>query len=45
MKRLIQRIRQKMCRHEWQPSKYQALIPGADYFCTKCGKYQTRYPR
>lgn len=36
--RLLTAIRQWFCRHEYRPTKFQALVPGTSYECTKCGK-------
>lgn len=32
------KIRQMLCRHEWRMSRFQALVPGIDWECPKCGK-------
>lgn len=31
-------IRQLFCRHNYRPTRLQALVPGTSYQCTKCGK-------
>ena len=36
--RLLIAIRQWFCRHEYRPTKFQALVPGTRYKCTKCGR-------
>lgn len=36
--RFVTAIRQWFCRHEYRLTKFQALVPGASYQCTKCGK-------
>ncbi len=35
---MLTKLRQMICRHEWRMSKFQALVPGIDQICTKCGK-------
>lgn len=30
-------IRQWFCHHEYRLTKFQALVPGHSYECTKCG--------
>lgn len=38
----ISKIRQFFCRHEWRPTKFQALVPVTSYECVKCGKHAYR---
>lgn len=35
-------IQALLCRHEWKPTKFQALVPGTTVRCTKCGKQEHR---
>ena len=43
MRRLWLWWKVKTCRHEWELSKFQALVKhGWDYKCRKCGAY-TRF--
>lgn len=39
---MIAIIRKWLCRHDWRPSKFQALgagtLHGYSYRCAKCGK-------
>lgn len=34
---MFRKIRQMLCRHNWVFSRFQALVPGIDWECTKCG--------
>lgn len=36
---IVDKIRQLLCRHEYRPTKYQALVPGTSYECVKCKKF------
>ncbi len=45
MGKLFVRIRQRLCRHEWRVTRFQALVPGTSYECTKCGKQERFYFR
>jgi|LULO01.1.fsa_nt_gb hypothetical protein len=38
--RVIKHIRKLLCQHSWRISRFQALIGGTSYQCTKCGKYR-----
>lgn len=38
---MLRKLRQMICRHDWQVTKFQALVPGTGRECKKCGK-QTR---
>lgn len=40
---MFRRIREWLCRHDWQTTKYQALVPGIGQQCTKCGKHRQIY--
>jgi hypothetical protein len=40
--RLLTAIRQLICRHEFQPTKFQALVPVTSFECTKCGRMAYR---
>lgn len=31
-------VKQYLCRHDWRPTKFQALVGGRSYRCSKCGK-------
>jgi hypothetical protein len=44
MRELFTKIRQWFCRHDWKMTRFQALIPGNGYRCTKCGKQEQFYP-
>ena len=41
---MIKKIRQSLCCHNWQTTRYQALVPGVGQECTKCGKQRQIYP-
>jgi hypothetical protein len=40
---IFARIRHWLCDHEWRPTRFQALVPGASYECVKCGKIERFY--
>lgn len=40
--RIFTAIRQWLCRHEYRPTKFQALVPVTSYECTKCGRVAYR---
>ncbi len=40
---MLRRIRQWLCAHDWQVTKFQALVPGIGQQCTKCGKQRQVY--
>lgn len=40
---LFTKIRQRLCRHEWRVSRFQALVPGTSCECVKCGTVEQRY--
>lgn len=40
---MFRKLRQFFCRHHWRPTKFQALVPGTSYECTKCGKKHCAY--
>lgn len=31
-------LRRFFCRHQWRVTRFQALVSGVSYECTKCGK-------
>jgi hypothetical protein len=37
---LLIKIRQRLCRHQWKLSRFQALVPGRSVTCVKCGKHE-----
>jgi hypothetical protein len=41
---MLRTIREWLCRHDWQTTKFQALVPGIGQQCTKCGKHRQIYP-
>lgn len=41
--KIITAIKQKLCRHTWQATRFQALVHGTSYECTKCGKRERFY--
>ena len=40
---MLKKIRQMICRHHWQTTKFQALVPGTGQECTECGKHRQIY--
>ena len=38
MNAIVLAIRNWLCRHNYRPSKFQPLVPGTSYECSKCGK-------
>lgn len=40
---MFHRVRQWFCRHDFKVTKYQALVPGIGWECTKCGKQHRSY--
>lgn len=41
---MFKKLRQMLCRHDWQTTRFQALVPGIGQQCTKCGKHRQIYP-
>jgi hypothetical protein len=39
----FRKLRQMLCRHDWQTTKFQALVPGIGQQCSKCGKHRRVY--
>lgn len=39
----FRKLRQALCRHDWQTTKFQALVPGIGQQCSKCGKHRRVY--
>ncbi len=40
---MLRKIREWLCRHDFQTTPYQALVPGIGQQCTKCGKQRRIY--
>ena len=40
---MIKGIRQWFCRHNFEVARFQALVPGTGWECTKCGKQHRTY--
>ena len=45
MSEIVATIHQWFCRHDWKATRFQALVPGTSYCCTKCGKRERFYSR
>lgn len=40
---IFRKLWQMLCSHDWQATKFQALVPGIGQECTKCGKQRRVY--
>ncbi|WP_260003816.1 hypothetical protein [Leisingera caerulea] len=40
---MLRKIREWLCRHDFQTTRYQALVPGTGQQCTKCSKQRRIY--
>lgn len=45
MQNFFRKMRMHFCAHDFQTTKFQALVPGIGQQCTKCGKQRQIYPR